>query len=428
MTSQSKHIYVKSFGCSANLADGEFISGCLAQAGFNLVDKPEDAEILLYNSCAVKSPTENRIIDVLKRVSKDKRLIITGCLPLVNFERLKNEVKFDAVTGPAPGIKIIDVVNHVDSGKKIASLTPVLEPSLCLPRISINKIISIIPINYGCLGSCSYCCVRNARGRLRSSPIERVLERIKKDLIAGAKEVWVTSQDSACYGKDIGTNLAHLLKQICKIKGDFFVRIGMMNPDQTIGILEDLIDTFKEEKVFKFLHLPVQSGDDDILKLMNRKYSSEDFKKIINAFRCEFPMITVSTDVICGFPGESKEAFNNTKDLIVEIKPDIVNVSKFFSRPRTPAAQLEPISPRELNRRSREISILSKKISFEKNKDWTKWKGKVLLDEKGKGKTLMGRNYAYKPIVVEAKETMLGKTVQIRVTKAFSTYLKGKIV
>ncbi len=428
MTCQSRSIYVKSFGCSANLADGEFISGCLAKAGFNLVNKPQDAEILVYNSCAVKSPTENRIIDVLKKTPKNKRLIVTGCLPLVNFDRLKKEVDFDAVTGPAPGIKIVDIVNQVYFRKKIISLSSVNEPHLCLPKISSNNLISVVPINYGCLGNCSYCCVRYARGQLRSSPIERVLERIKNDLIKGAKEVWLTSQDLACYGQDIGTNLADLLEKICNIKEDFFIRTGMMNPDQTIGILDELIEAFKDDKVFKFLHLPVQSGDDEILSRMNRHYTSEDFKKIIKTFRNEFPKITIATDVICGFPGETKEAFNNTKDLIIDVKPDIVNVSKFFARPQTPAAKLEPIAVRELNRRSREMSLLSHKISFDNNRIWMKWEGKVLFNEKGKENTLMGRNYAYKPIVIDADENILGKIVQIRVNEVFPTYLKGNIV
>jgi MiaB/RimO family radical SAM methylthiotransferase len=255
-----------------------------------------------------------------------------------------------------------------------------------------------------------------------------VLERIKNDLANGANEVWLTSQDSACYGKDKGTNLADLLKQISKIKAKFFVRVGMMNPDQTIETLDELVEAFKDDKIFKFLHLPVQSGDDSILRLMNRNYNLKDFKKVINTFRSEFPRITISTDVICGFPGENKKAFNNTQELIINIKPDVVNVSKFFARPRTPAAKLEPISAQELNRRSREMSVLVKKISFEKNKNWMKWEGQILFDEKGKGKTLMGRNYAYKPIVVESKKINLGKFIQIKVDEVFPTYLKGSFL
>jgi len=428
MKKQSRGVYVKSFGCSANLADGEVISGCLSGAGLRIVDTPQDAEILIYNSCAVKSPTENRVIDILKKAPREKKLIVTGCLPLINFERLKNEVNFDGVTGPAPGTKIIDVLHRVATGERVVDLGKVSEPSLCLPRIPVNKIVSVVPINYGCLGSCSYCCVHFARGRLRSNPVDKIVERIKRDLEFGYKEFWLTSQDTACYGKDLGTSLADLLKRVCEVDGKFFVRVGMMNPDQVIGILNELVEVYKQNKIFKFVHFPVQSGNDSVLKNMNRQYNLDDFKGIIKAFRQEFPKITISTDVICGFPGESREAFKNTKELLIEIQPDIVNVSKFFARPRTPAAKLKPVSPRELNRRSREMSELSKRISYKKNRTWMNWEGIVLFDEKGKGETLMGRNFAYKPVVAKANEKMLGQFVQIRVNDTFSTYLKSDII
>ena len=428
MDKRSRRVYVKSFGCSANLADGEVIAGCLSGAGFEVVDDPQDAEILLYNSCAVKSPTENRIIDILRKAPGDKRLIVTGCLPLINFERLENEVDFDGVTGPAPGIKIVDVLRRVADGERVVSLASVSEPSLCLPRIPVNRIVSIVPINYGCLGSCSYCCVHFARGRLRSSPVDEVVERVKRDLVNGAKEVWLTSQDTACYGKDIGTSLADLLKRICEVEGEFFVRLGMMNPDHVLGMLDELVEAYNDEKVFKFLHLPVQSGDDTVLKLMNRHYTVEDFKGVVQAFREKFPRITVSTDVICGFPGEGMEAFERTKWLVAELQPDIVNVSKFFARPRTPAAELEPVPPRELNRRSRGVAELSKSISFDRNRAWIDWEGTVLFDEKGKSESVMGRNFAYKPVVAKAGETLLGKLVKVRVVDAFSTYLEAETV
>ena len=160
MVEGSRRVYVKSFGCSANLADGEVIAGCLSKAGFEVVDEPQDAEILLYNTCAVKSPTENRVIDILKKAPKDKRLIVTGCLPLINFERLKNEVEFDGVTGPAPGAKIVEILCRVAAGEKVVYLLGVSKPSLCLPRIPVNPVVSVVPINYGCLGDCSYCCVQ----------------------------------------------------------------------------------------------------------------------------------------------------------------------------------------------------------------------------------------------------------------------------
>lgn len=428
MVERSKRVYVKSFGCSANLADGEVIAGCLSKAGFEVVDEPQDAEILLYNTCAVKSPTENRVIDILKKAPKDKRLIVTGCLPLINFERLKNEVEFDGVTGPAPGAKIVEILCRVAAGEKVVYLLGVSKPSLCLPRIPVNPVVSIVPINYGCLGNCSYCCVHFARGQLRSYLIDEIVERVKQDLVSGAKEVWLTSQDTACYGKDIGASLADLLRRICEIEGEFFVRVGMMNPNHVMEMLDELVETYKCGRVFKFLHLPVQSGDDEVLELMNRRYTVEDFKRIVQAFREEIPRLTLSTDVICGFPGESRDAFENTKKLIAEVQPDIVNVSKFFSRPRTPAEKMVSLPPKEVKMRSREVAELARRISFERNRTWMGWEGTVLFDEKGKGESWMGRNFAYKPVVVKACESLVGKFVQVRVVNAFSTYLEAELV
>ena len=427
MAESSKRVYVKSFGCSANLADGEVIAGCLSEAGFELVENPEDAEFLVYNTCAVKSPTENRIMDILRKAPKDRRLVVTGCLPVINFERLENEVVFDGVTGPAPGAKIVDVLGRVAAGERAISLGEFSGSGLCLPRVPVNPVVSVVPINYGCLGDCSYCCVHFARGRLRSNPVDEVVERVGRDLVSGFKEFWLTSQDTACYGKDIGTNLADLLFRVCEVEGDFFVRVGMMNPDHVLGMLDELVEAYKHEKVFKFLHLPVQSGDDTVLGLMNRRYTVDEFRRVVDAFRRQVGRLTLSTDVICGFPGESKEAFEQTKRLVAEVQPDIVNVSKFFARPKTPAERLVPLHPKELNRRSRELAELSRRISFEKNKAWMSWEGRVLFDEKGKEGSWMGRNFAYKPVVVKTRECLLGKFVQVRVVEVFSTYLEAEI-
>jgi threonylcarbamoyladenosine tRNA methylthiotransferase CDKAL1 len=428
MVERSKRVYVKSFGCSANLADGEVIAGCLSKAGFEVVDVPQDAEILLYNTCAVKSPTENRVIDILRKAPKDKRLIVTGCLPLINFERLKNEVEFDGVAGPAPGAKIVEVLRRVAAGEKVVYLGGVSKPSLCLPRIPVNRVVSIVPINYGCLGNCSYCCVHFARGRLRSYRVDEIVERVKQDLVSGAKEVWLTSQDTACYGKDIGASLAGLLRRICEVEGDFFVRVGMMNPDHVMGMLDELVEAYMCGRVFKFLHLPVQSGDDEVLGLMNRRYTVEDFKTVVQAFREEIPRLTLSTDVICGFPGESRAAFEQTKKLVREVQPDIVNVSKFFSRPRTPAEKMVFLPPKEVKMRSKEVAELSRRISFERNRAWMGWEGTVLFDERGKGGSWMGRNFAYKPVVVKGGESLVGRFVQVRVVNAFSTYLEAEVL
>jgi MiaB-like tRNA modifying enzyme len=428
MTKEPKNVYVKSFGCSANLADGEVIAGCLSEAGFRLVENKLDADFVVYNTCAVKSPTENRIIDLLKKVPKNKKLIVTGCLPVINFERLKTEIQFDAATGPAPGQKIVKVLEQVSAGEKVVAVNNDSTSGLELPRVATNPVVSVVPINYGCLGNCSYCCVHFARGQLRSNSIEKIVNRVKQDLSLGAKEFWLTSQDTACYGKDKKTNLARLLKKVAKVEGDFFVRVGMMNPNHVFGILDALIEAYSSEKIFKFLHLPVQSGDDKVLGLMNRKYSVDQFRTVVEAFREKFPQLTLATDVICGFPGETKQAFENTKQLISEMRPDVVNVSKFFARPKTVAEKLTPIHPEELNRRSKEMSLLARNVSFDRNKKWVGWTGTVLVDEKGKNSSWMGRNFAYKTVVIKTDENLLGKFARVEVVKAFSTYLEAKVV
>jgi len=430
MTEKPRRIYVRSFGCPTNLADGELMAGCLSEAGYDVVERAEDADVLIYNTCAVKTPTENRMIEILRRAPKGKRLIVAGCLPLINFERMKAEVKFDGVLGPAPGSKIVEAVHKAGCGERFVALETNSKPSLGLPKIPVNRVVGIVPINYGCLGSCSYCCVLFARGRLRSYQIDELVERVKRDLASGVKEVWLTSQDTACYGKDIAVSLADLLREVCRVEGEFFVRVGMMTPNYALEILDDLIQAYKDEKVFKFLHLPVQSGDDEVLRLMNRPYSVEDFKMIVESFREEIPEITLATDVICGFPGENIEAFERTVELIEEVQPDIVNISKFFPRPRTPAGKMKPfVHPYEIKERSRRLAELSKRVSLERNRAWIGWKGRILVDEVGKNaSSWIGRNFVYKPVVVRGGGFLFGRFLVVRVVRVFPTYLEAEIV
>ena len=409
--------------------------GCLLQAGFDLVSEVTDADVLIYNTCAVKSPTENRVIEELKNAAKwkSKKLIVTGCLPLINLERLRSEVEFDGVLSPAPGSKIVEAVRQVLRGDKVQWLdTRTKEkPRLDFPKQTANSVISVIPVAYGCLGSCSYCCVVFARGRLRSCGLKEIVRRIRSDLQSGAREVWLTGQDMACYGQDIGLNLVNLLQTVCAIEGEFFVRVGMMTPNYVLEMLDQLVDAFRIEHVFKFLHLPVQSGDNEVLKRMNRFYSVDDFQRIVEAFRRTIPAITIATDVICGFPSENEDAFERTLRLIKEVKPDVVNVSKFFPRPRTLAERMTPrISDSDVKERSKRLAELVRRISSEKNAAWMNWTGKILVDEKGKQQgSWIGRNFAYKPIVIKSEnESLLGKFLNVRVVKTFQTYLEAKII
>ena len=423
---------MRSFGCSANTADSEVISGCLSQAGFDLTDSEEDADVVVFNSCAVKGPTENRVIDALKRIPSAKKVVVAGCLPLISFERLLREVRFDAAVGAAVGEGIVDVVQRVLLGEKVVELNKDLlsMPKLDLPRVQTNPVVSVVPVNYGCLGSCAYCCVVHARGHLRSYEVRDVTERVNRDVAGGAREIWITSQDTGCYGKEIGTNLAVLLKAVAAVEGDFRVRVGMMTSNMIVPFLDELIDAFRSEKIFKFVHLPVQSGDDEVLRGMRRFYTAQEFKDTVAALRAAFPLLTLSTDVICGFPGETAEAFDSTLQLIREVQPDIVNVSKFFARPKTAAWDMrnEAIEKAEIKHRSAQAADLARKVSLERNQRWLGWSGEILVDEKGKvAGSWVGRNFAYKPIVLKSGENLMGKRLYVKVMKVFSTHLEGSL-
>lgn len=423
-------VFVKNFGCSSNVADGEVLAGCLTETGFQLAASESEADLIIYNTCAVKGPTENRIIDVLKHAPKDKKIVVAGCLTKISFERLCREAHFDGAVGPSVGKEIVDVAKRVLAGEKVVNLAPAKnKPLLSLPRHQTNPIISIVPVNFGCLGSCTYCCVVFARGHLRSYSIKEVLDRVQSDYGAGDKEFWITSQDTAAYGRDLGTDLAELLTALGGLAGDFRIRVGMMTPNLVTEMQSRLITAFDNPKIFKFLHLPVQSGDDTLLQYMRRFYTAAEFKATVNTFRNEFPKLTLATDIIVGFPGETEEAFNSTLKLLEEVKPDIVNVSKFFARPKTVAARIKDclVDKEETKRRSTLAAELAKRLSAERNQRWVGWTGEMLVDEKGKFEgSWVGRNFTYKPIAIQSADNLIGKTLRVKVIEASGTYLKGE--
>ncbi len=426
-------IHIKSYGCSTNLADGEVLAGCLSEAGYELTDSTEEADVVVVNCCSVKGPTENRMIDLIKRVPQDKKVVVAGCLPLTSFGRLQRDSRFDGVVGPAAGAGIVDVVERVLAGEKVVALDNALraKPSFGLPRLPRNRVVSLVPVSYGCLGACAYCCVVFARGRLRSHGLEEIVDRIKCDLSLGVKEFWLTSQDMGCYGRDFGMNLAALLRAVSSVPWDFRVRVGMMTPNFVLDMLPELVGAFDDAKVFKFLHLPVQSGDDGVLQGMKRCYTVKDFEAIVDAFRARFPNVTLATDVIVGFPGESKQAFERTLDLIRRVKPDIVNVSKFFARPGTAAASMMEgvVAAAEIKRRSASAARLVRQLSLERNQRWVDWSGEILVDEKGKRDGWwVGRNFAYKPVVVKSRENLFGRVLKAKTVNAFNTHLEATVV
>lgn len=421
-------IFAEAYGCSANFADYEAAMGLLSEAGFQLTENPKDSDLLMVFTCVVKTPTERKMIRRIRELqASGKPLVVAGCLPKAEEALIIEMAPKASLMGPNSMLQVVDVVEETLKGVKVQALEDMLVPKTCLPRARLNPVIHIAPISSGCLGDCSYCIVKLARGRLFSYPLEAIMEDASKAVSSGAKEVWVTSQDTAAYNSN-GARLPDLLEALCAIEGKFYLRVGMMTPNTALSILDDLVIVFKKDKVFKFLHLPVQSGNDEILKKMNRRYETNDFKHIVTRFREEIPEVTVSTDIICGFPSETGEQFKDSLRLVDEVKPDVVNISRFGPRPGTEAAKMHHQIPGwEIKRRSRLLAQLCRRVSAEKNRLWIGWSDEVLIDEKGRGETWMGRNYAYKTVVLE-RDARYGDFVQVRIVDARPQYLLGELV
>lgn len=358
-------IYASVYGCPSNIADYEIALGLLKQAGFEIASSPENSDLNIIFTCIVKNPTEQRMVRIIQELTKiGTPLIVAGCMTKTSQRTVEKINPNASLLGPDSIEHVADVARSAVEGKKIIFVNDERKPKVGLPRVRKNKNIGIIPISIGCRGLCSYCATRFARGELRSYPIGCIVAETKKLVEDGCKEIWLTSEDNSAYGLDTGTNLAELLKGVCAIGGDFKIRVGMMNPTyvKEEKLLNELIVAYKDEKVQKFLHLPVQSGSNNILRLMKRGYSVADFEKIVEQFRKEIPEIYISTDIIVGFPGESEKDFEATLELVKKIKPDKVNISKFGARPGTEAAKMRQLPVETINERSRKLHNFVRKV------------------------------------------------------------------
>jgi MiaB-like tRNA modifying enzyme len=275
------------------------------------------------------------------------------------------------------------------------------------------------------MSECTFCQTKLSKGDLSSYRLGDVVRQVQTEIKEGCKEVWLTSTDNGCYGFDIGTDLPSLVNAVTEIPEKFMVRVGMMNPMYMPRIKEKLVEAYDNDKVFKFLHIPVQSGSNKVLHDMKRGHTAETFREIAKKVKERFENFTISTDVIVGFPSETEEDFQKTVSLLDETKPDVVNLSKYSARPGTDAAEWEQLDAAEVKRRSKIVFEQISKLSMESNQKWIGWKGKVLFDEKT-DEGIKGRNFAYKPVSV-ADKVDLGQSHTVEITDATVKRLIGKI-
>lgn len=426
-----RSICIETYGCSANQNNSEIMAGLLSRAGFAIVSDGKNADIIVLNSCIVKGPTLQKIIYRIKELSgTDKKLIVAGCMPDVMSKRIGLIAPNASILGSHHVNDIVLAAKKLVEGKRSCLISKEHEVRLCMPKAYAKRTIGITQLSEGCVGDCSYCLVRSAKGPLHSYQKEDIIKNIKQDLKAGCKEIWLTSQDCSAYGLDQSkrSQLPSLLKEILKLKGRFKLRLGMSNPNHILPIMDDMIKLYKDNKMFRFLHIPVQSGSDKVLKEMNRHYSSDDFISIVESFRKDIPGITISTDMIAAYPTETEKDFEDSLEILRKTRPDIINISRYWPMPGTKASMLQQIEAEESKRRTAMMLKLHNQITLEINKSLIGQEFDCLVDEKSFDDFYVCRSDSYRMIMLKSKDNILGKKVKVKIFDATMHWLMGKIV
>ena len=417
-------IFVEAYGCSASFADSEMISGLIQNGGHTLVESSDQSDLNIVVTCSVKDATANKMIHRIKSL-KSKPLVVAGCLPKAEKETVEKFSGNASLLGPNSLGKTLQVIDTTLSGRKQIALQDSDVTKTGLPKVRLNPAVGIVEIASGCMSECTFCQTKLSKGDLSSYRLGDIVRQVKTEIQDGCKEVWLTSTDNGCYGFDIGTDLPSLVNAVAEIPEEFMLRVGMMNPMYMPRIKENLIESYDNDKIFKFLHIPVQSGSNKVLHDMKRGHTAETYKEIVKMARDRFEKFTISTDIIVGFPTETEEDFEETMQLLDETRPDVVNLSRYSARPGTDAAEWKQIEVSEIKRRSKLVFEKISNITKENNKKWIGWTGRVLFDEKTED-GIKGRNFAYKPVFVR-DEVEIGEFHTVTITDATVNSLLGMI-
>ncbi len=422
-------VFIESYGCTFNQADGQIIAGNLHANDIDIVDNIDEADIVIVNTCYVKLPTEDKMTFRIQKLQKefpDKKIIVGGCMVEIDPEKLDKIGPNISWIGPHQLNKSASVVNATYCGDVIRETGFSKESKVCVPKVGDDSLIHILQICEGCLGACTFCCTRFARGPLNSYPISDIVFEAQRAIENGACEIQLTAQDTAAFGRDSGEKLSDLIKEVANLKGDFRVRVGMMHPKNILNDVDEIIDAMKHPKVYDFIHLPVQSGSDKVLSEMRRGHTVEQYKNIVSKFKEEIPNVTLATDIIVGYPTESDEDFDETVKLLEEIKPSLIHLSKYQHRKGAISSSLPEIPREIMKERSKFLSQIKEKITERENEELVDSIQKVLVIEKGSKGGYIAKTNSYIPVIVDNVE--LGTFVDVKITEATSTYLKSELL
>lgn len=434
-----KKYHIVTFGCQSNLADSERIAGLLDDFGFEYEHDKKNTDVLIFNTCSVRQKAEDRILGLNKEIaklkSKNKKLkvILTGCMMHHDTKKLKKRIPFFDF--------FVDIKNITKIPKLLGSKKKIKTPKdyLSLRPKYDSQITASVPISYGCDNFCTYCIVPYSRNREYSRSTKNIINEVKILISKGYKEIWLLGQNVNSYqfidknlpakasaSADNVIKFPDLLRTINSIPGDFWIRFSSPHPKD---FSDDLIKAMKEcKKVPPYLNLPAQSGDNTILKKMNRPYTISHYKKLIRKIKKAVPNISISTDLIVGFPGETKKQFGNTKKFVKEIGFDMIFISEYSPRPGTASAKtmINDIPHKEKEERKEKINKILIKSATKHNKLSLNKTIKVLITDK-KNKAYFGRTEGNKPIEIkEHKNLEIGKFVNVKVTNTTAWNMRGK--
>ncbi|EFN84849.1 CDKAL1-like protein [Harpegnathos saltator] len=428
-------VYVKTWGCTHNSSDAEYMAGQLAAQGYNLIDDKLKADLWLLNSCTVKNPAEDQFRNEIENGRKaGKHIVVAGCVPqgapkspflkglsIIGVQQIDRVVEVVEETLKGHTVRFLRTKKN-STGRKIGGST------LNLPKIRKNPRIEIIAISTGCLNQCTYCKTKHARGQLGSYPPDEIVARALQAFEEGVCELWITSEDTGAYGRDIGTNLPELLwKLVDVIPESCMMRIGMTNPPYILEHLDEIAKILRHPKVYSFLHIPVQSGSDQVLADMKREYTRADFEHVVNYLRERVPDLTIATDIICGFPSETEENFEETLTLCRKYKFPSLFINQFFPRPGTPAARMPRIPTQQVKARTKKLTELF--YSYEPYENQVGKLCCVLVTEVAHDKLhYVGHNKFYGQVLLPKEEEYMGMMILVRITEATKFSMKAEYV
>ncbi|KAK1411239.1 hypothetical protein QVD17_37786 [Tagetes erecta] len=425
----SQTIFLKTFGCSHNQSDSEYMAGQLSAFGYSVSDNAEEADLWLINTCTVKSPSQSAMDTLISKCKSAKKpLVVAGCVPQGSKD-LK-ELEGVSIVGVQQIDRVVEVVEETLKGHEVRLLNRKTLPALDLPKVRKNKFVEILPINVGCLGACTYCKTKHARGHLGSYTVDSLIGRVRSVVDDGVKEIWLSSEDTGAYGRDIGVNLPILLNAIVAalpLNGSTMLRIGMTNPPYILEHLKEIAEILRHPCVYSFLHVPVQSGSDAVLTAMNREYTVGEFRKVVDTLTELVPGMQIATDIICGFPGETDEDFAETVNLIKEYKFSQVHISQFYPRPGTPAARMKKVPSNVVKKRSRELTLV-----FESFTPYNGMEGNIeriwITDIATDQIHLVGHTKGYVQVLIVGPKSLLGSSAMVKITSVGRWSVFGDVI